>query len=95
LWILNHEALLSVKSKSFQVKLIGSLFSSVPQFLIGLFEEVTWYALTDKWILAQELRILLRRGNKIPMEGVTETKFKVETGGTTTQRLPYLGHKQP
>jgi hypothetical protein len=54
------------------------------------------YALTDKWILAQKLRIpkiqftkhmklkkkedrsvdasvLLRRGNKIPMEGVTET----------------------
>jgi hypothetical protein len=56
------------------------------------------YALTDKWILAQKLRIpkiqfakhmklmkkedqsvdiliLLRRRNKIPMEGVTETKF--------------------
>jgi hypothetical protein len=58
----------------------------------------TWYALTDKLILAQKLRIpkiqsakhmklknnedqsvdtliLLRRRNKIPMEGVTETKF--------------------
>ena len=35
--------------------------------------------------------ILLRRGNKITMEGVTETKFGVETEGTTIQRLPHLG----
>ena len=35
--------------------------------------------------------ILLRRGNKIPMEGVTETKFRAETEGTTIQRLPHLG----
>jgi hypothetical protein len=37
-------------------------------------------------------------GNKIPMEGVTETKFGAETEGTTIQRLPHLGnasHKQP
>ena len=27
--------------------------------------------------------ILLRRGNKIPMEGVTETKFGAETEGIT------------
>jgi hypothetical protein len=33
---------------------------------------------------------LLRRGNKIPMEGVTETKFGAETEGKTIQRLPYL-----
>jgi hypothetical protein len=26
---------------------------------------------------------LLRRGNKIPMEGVTETKFRAEIGGMT------------
>jgi hypothetical protein len=61
---------------------------------------------TDKWILAQKLRIpkiqfakhmklkkkedqrvdtliLLRRGNKISMEGVTETKFRAETEGMT------------
>jgi hypothetical protein len=72
LWILNHEALLSVKSKSFQVKLIGSLFSSVPQFLIGLFEEVTWYALTDKWILAQELgntQETIHRPHEVQEEG--------------------------
>jgi hypothetical protein len=35
--------------------------------------------------------ILLRRGNKIPLEGVTETKFGAETEGTTIQRLLHLG----
>jgi hypothetical protein len=35
--------------------------------------------------------ILLRRGNKIPMEGVTEIKFRAETEGMTIQRLPHLG----
>jgi hypothetical protein len=54
-------------------------------------KELTWYALTNKWILAQELRILLRRGNKITMEGVTETNFRAESEGTTIQRLPQLG----
>ena len=34
--------------------------------------------------------ILLRRGNKIPMEGVTETKFGAEMEGRTIQRLPHL-----
>jgi hypothetical protein len=29
-------------------------------------------------------------GNKIPMEGVEETKFGAETEGTTIQRLPHL-----
>jgi hypothetical protein len=35
--------------------------------------------------------ILLRRGTKIPMEGVTETKFGAETEGMTIQILPNLG----
>jgi hypothetical protein len=35
--------------------------------------------------------ILLRGGNKIPMEGVTETKFRAETEGMAIQRLPHLG----
>jgi hypothetical protein len=35
--------------------------------------------------------ILLRRGNKIHIEGVTETKCGVETEGMTIQRLPHLG----
>jgi hypothetical protein len=75
---------------------------------------LTWYALTDKWILAQKCRIpidtickiqenqegrpkcgdtsfLLRIGNKISMEGVTETKFGAETKGWTIQRLPHSG----
>jgi hypothetical protein len=30
-------------------------------------------------------------GNKIPMEGVIETKFGAETEGRTIQRLPHLG----
>jgi hypothetical protein len=33
--------------------------------------------------------ILLRMGNKIPMEGVT--KFGAEIEGMTIQRLPHLG----
>jgi hypothetical protein len=34
---------------------------------------------------------ILRMGNKIPMEGVTEVKFRAETEGMTIQRLPHLG----
>jgi hypothetical protein len=34
---------------------------------------------------------LLRIGYKTPMEGVTETKFGVETKGWTNYRLPYPG----
>jgi hypothetical protein len=37
--------------------------------------------------------MLLRRGNKIPMEGVTATKCEAETEGMTIQRLPYLGFR--
>ena len=77
-------------------------------------KEHTWYALTDKWILAQKVgipkiqfpnymklkkkedpsidtSILHRRGNKIPIEGVTETKLGAETEGMTIQRLSHLG----
>jgi hypothetical protein len=35
--------------------------------------------------------VLLRRGNKITMEGVTETKFRAKTEGMTIQRLSHLG----
>ena len=34
---------------------------------------------------------LLIMGNKIPMEGVTETKFRAEMEGRTIQRLPHPG----
>jgi hypothetical protein len=32
--------------------------------------------------------ILLRKGNKIPIEGVTETKFRANTEEMTIQRMP-------
>jgi hypothetical protein len=35
--------------------------------------------------------ILLRMGNKIPMEGVAETKLGAEMEGRTIQRLPHPG----
>jgi hypothetical protein len=38
-----------------------------------------------------DISILLRRGNKIPMEGVTQTKCGAETEGVTSQRLSHLG----
>jgi hypothetical protein len=34
---------------------------------------------------------LLRKGNKIPMEGVTETKVGAKMKVWTNQRLPHLG----
>jgi hypothetical protein len=34
---------------------------------------------------------LLRMGNKLPMEGVTETKFRAKMEGGTIQRLPHPG----
>jgi hypothetical protein len=34
--------------------------------------------------------ILLRIGNKIPMEGVIETKCGAKTEGMAVQRLPHL-----
>jgi hypothetical protein len=34
---------------------------------------------------------LLRMGNKIPMEGVTEIKFRAEMEERTIQRLPHMG----
>jgi hypothetical protein len=35
--------------------------------------------------------VLLRRKNKIPLGGDTETKLGAETEGMTIQRLPHLG----
>jgi hypothetical protein len=44
-----------------------------------------------------DISFLLRKGNRIPMEGVTETKFRAKTDGRTIQRLPHPGihHIQP
>jgi hypothetical protein len=38
-----------------------------------------------------DILFFLRMGNKIPMEGVTETKFRAETDGRAIQRLLHLG----
>jgi hypothetical protein len=38
-----------------------------------------------------DLLVLLRRGNKIPLGGDTETKYKAEIEGTAIQRLSCLG----
>jgi hypothetical protein len=38
-----------------------------------------------------DISFLLRIGNKIPMEGVTEKKFGAKMKGWTIQRLPHLG----
>jgi hypothetical protein len=77
-----------------------------PEWSNPITKEHTLYALTDKWILVQKLRIpkiqfakhmklkkkedqsmdtliLLRKGNKMPVEGVTETKLGGETEGGT------------
>jgi len=85
-----------------------------PEWGIPITKEVTRYALTNKWILAQKPRIpkiqfpkpkkikkkedqhvdtsfLPRIGNKIPMEGVAETKFGAKTKGWTIQRVPHPG----
>ena len=85
-----------------------------PEWGNPLTKEHTGYAVTDKWILAQRLRIPkiqftdnmklkkkedqsldtlvpLRKGNKIPMEGVAERSCEVETEVKAIQRLPHLG----
>jgi hypothetical protein len=38
-----------------------------------------------------DMLFLLRMRNKIPMEGVIQTKFGAEPEGRTIQRLPQLG----
>jgi hypothetical protein len=35
--------------------------------------------------------VLLKRGNKLPMRGDTDTKCGAETEGKAVQRLPHLG----
>ena len=42
----------------------------------------------DQWV---DTSFLLKIGNKIPMKGVTETKFGAKTKGWTIQRLPHPG----
>jgi hypothetical protein len=42
----------------------------------------------DQW---ENISFLLRIGNKIPMKGVTETKFGAKMKEWTIQRLPHPG----
>jgi hypothetical protein len=42
----------------------------------------------DQWV---DTSFLLKIGNKIPMEGVTETKFGAKMKGWTIQTLRHLG----
>jgi hypothetical protein len=40
---------------------------------------------------SMDTSIRFRKGNKIPMEGLTETNCGAETEGMSIQRLPHLG----
>jgi hypothetical protein len=40
---------------------------------------------------SMDTSLLLRMGKKIPMEGVTETKFRAEMEGRTIQRVSHRG----
>jgi hypothetical protein len=46
--------------------------------------------LKKKEELSMDCLVLLRRGNKIPMGGDTETKCEAETEGKAIQRLLHL-----
>jgi hypothetical protein len=48
--------------------------------------------LNNKEDQSLDTSILLRRGNRGPMEGVTETKFGAKTKGMTIQKLTHLGN---
>jgi hypothetical protein len=53
-----------------------------------------WCTHTRKKIPSEDQSVdtlLLRMGNKILMEGVTEIKFRAETEGRTIQRLSHKG----
>jgi hypothetical protein len=47
--------------------------------------------LTKKEDQSVDTLILLRIGNKLPIEEVTEKKFGAETEGMTIQKLSHLG----
>ena len=68
------------------------MFSSYWCYLKGLWSlRIKHMELKKKEDQSVDTLILLRRGNKIPMEGVTETKCGAETEGMAIQKLPHLG----
>ena len=54
-------------------------------------QDIIHMKLKKKEHQSADTSILFRRGNKIPKEGVTETKCGAETEGRIIQRLPHLG----
>ena len=61
------------------------------KFLIPKIQFTDHMKLKKKEEQSVDTSILLRKGNKIPMEGVIETKCGAETEGKAIQRLPHLG----
>jgi hypothetical protein len=62
----------------------------VQKFRIPKIQFTNHMKLKKKYDQSVDTLILLRMGDKIPMEGVRETKFRAEMEGRTIQRLPHL-----
>jgi hypothetical protein len=87
-----HNGVLCSYQKQWIYKILRQMYGSGryhPKWGNPITKELTWYALIDKWLLAKKFRILLRRGNSIPVEGVK--KFRAETERMTIHWLPHLG----
>ena len=70
----------------------GRAFCCSKYFITVVYSIFTNYMkLKKKEDQSMDTSILLWRGNKIPMEGITETKCGAETEGMTIQRLLHLG----
>ena len=63
---------------------------SSPKFRIPKIQFTKHKKLKKKEDQSVDTSVLLRRGNKIPMGGDTETKYRAETEGMAIQRLPHL-----
>jgi hypothetical protein len=63
----------------------------VQKFRISKIQFAKHMKLKEKEAQSLNTSFLLRRGDKIPVEEVTETKFQAETEQRTTQRLLHAG----
>jgi hypothetical protein len=67
------------------------------QIKLNTLPQSEWLSLTNHMKLIKkedhsvDTSILLKRGNKTPMERITEKKYGAESEGMTIQRLSYLG----
>jgi hypothetical protein len=68
-----------------------NVFEKYPELRIRKIQFAKHMKLKKKEDQNVDTSLLLRMWNKIPMEGVTETKFRAETEGRTIQRLPHQG----